>query len=263
MQTAPEKEAPVHEAPMIIDYVARVVGEKMGGRTSVAHLDLGAGWGHLIQALRRILPELKSSGCDYNPSHFPLKDVPIVHADFSRDTLPYADESFDLVTCTEVFEHLENFRHAVREAARVTRPGGLFVVSTPDVLTVKARFVYLTRGFFTYFDPLPLKNDPNIYPGQRHISPIPYFYLAHALLDAGFKEVEPHCDKAQKFSSIFGVVLAPVFRFFTALSLRERRRRFFHLSDDLEALAAQQNCWTVLTGRTLIVCARKAGPAKN
>jgi ubiquinone/menaquinone biosynthesis C-methylase UbiE len=252
----------VQPQPLIIDYVARVVDAKMAGRSGVAHLDMGAGWGHLIQALRRILPGLKSSGCDYNPSHFPLTDVSIVHADFSRDTLPYADESFDLVTCTEVFEHLENFRHAVREVARVTRPGGLYIVSTPNVLSIKARFVYLTRGFFTYFDPLPLKNDPNIYPGERHISPIPYFYLAHAMLEAGFTNIEPHCGKRQKFSSIFGAVLAPVFRCFTAYSLRERRRRFFHLPEELETIAAQQNSWTVLTTRTLIVSARKGEPIK-
>ena len=54
------------------------------------------------------------------------------HADFNIDQLPFPEGKFDLVTCTEVFEHLENYRHALREAARVLKPGGLLVVSTPE-----------------------------------------------------------------------------------------------------------------------------------
>lgn len=45
--------------------------------------------------------------------------------------LPFRDGVFDLVICAEVLEHIRDHRAAVREAARVLRPGGEIVVSVP------------------------------------------------------------------------------------------------------------------------------------
>jgi SAM-dependent methyltransferase len=243
--------------PLIIDCVFNVIVRLTDGNPPARYLDMGAGWGDLIKRLREKFPKLQCSGVDYNPSHFPLPDVPIAHADFSYGKLPCEDASFDLVTCTEVFEHLENFRHAVREAARVIRPRGLFVVSTPNVLSMKARWVYFTRGFFTYFDPLPLKEDPRLYPGARHISPIPFFYVAHAMRDAGFENILPHADKPQKSSVFWAGLLRPFLQLANRMSRRRRNRRFGCAPDEMEQLAELNNSWPVLTGRTLIVSARR------
>jgi 2-polyprenyl-3-methyl-5-hydroxy-6-metoxy-1,4-benzoquinol methylase len=46
--------------------------------------------------------------------------------------LSFADESFDKVLLSEVIEHVPEPEVAVAEAARVLRPGGLLVVSTPS-----------------------------------------------------------------------------------------------------------------------------------
>jgi SAM-dependent methyltransferase len=45
--------------------------------------------------------------------------------------LPFADESFDVVTAFDVIEHCESESDAVREVFRVLRPGGLFLMSVP------------------------------------------------------------------------------------------------------------------------------------
>jgi len=42
------------------------------------------------------------------------------------DALPFADESFDAVTCFAVLHHLHSFDGLVAEVARVLRPGGVF-----------------------------------------------------------------------------------------------------------------------------------------
>jgi SAM-dependent methyltransferase len=245
---------------MIVDHVARIVRHRVPADRPLRHLDLGAGWGDLIKRLRETHPQLHSSGVDYNPSHFGVPDVEVRHADFSVDRLPYPDAGFDLVTCTEVVEHLENFRHALREAARVTKPDGWIVLSTPNILSMKSRWVSFTSGFFTYFDPLPLKDDPRIYPGQRHISPIPCFYLAHALRDAGFSRIEAHADKSQRSSAFWALLLRPMLTLAAGAAHRHRIRRFGALPPDIEALARLNNSWPVLTGRTLILTARREGP---
>ena len=48
--------------------------------------------------------------------------------------LPFADNSFDLITCRMVVEHLAQPRHAFSESARCLRPGGAIVVITPNLL---------------------------------------------------------------------------------------------------------------------------------
>lgn len=40
--------------------------------------------------------------------------------------------SFDFVVCFQVIEHIKDDMHFVREVARVLRPGGKFIVSTPN-----------------------------------------------------------------------------------------------------------------------------------
>ena len=48
--------------------------------------------------------------------------------------LPFADESFDAIMHCEVFEHLAEPEKMLREARRVLKPGGKFVMTTPHRL---------------------------------------------------------------------------------------------------------------------------------
>jgi len=45
--------------------------------------------------------------------------------------LPFADQSFDLIVCSEVLEHIPNYEAALKEVARVLKPGGQLVISVP------------------------------------------------------------------------------------------------------------------------------------
>ncbi len=57
--------------------------------------------------------------------------------------LPFADATFDKVICSEVMEHVHDYRGAARELARVTRPGGLLAVTIP---TATSEALYLRLG---------------------------------------------------------------------------------------------------------------------
>lgn len=48
--------------------------------------------------------------------------------------LPFADESFDIVICSEVLEHIPDLDQAIREIIRVLKPGKSLVVSVPRYL---------------------------------------------------------------------------------------------------------------------------------
>lgn len=45
--------------------------------------------------------------------------------------LPFADETFDVVICSEVLEHIEDYRAVLAEIDRVLKPGGIFAASVP------------------------------------------------------------------------------------------------------------------------------------
>jgi 2-polyprenyl-3-methyl-5-hydroxy-6-metoxy-1,4-benzoquinol methylase len=47
-------------------------------------------------------------------------------------TLPFADASFDVVTCMEVIEHVEDPERVLGELHRVLKPDGLLLLSTPN-----------------------------------------------------------------------------------------------------------------------------------
>jgi Methylase involved in ubiquinone/menaquinone biosynthesis len=65
--------------------------------------------------------------------------------------MPVDDASFDAVLCTEVLEHVADPVAAVREMARVLRPGGKIIITAPFCsLTHFAPYHYAT-GFNKYF----------------------------------------------------------------------------------------------------------------
>ncbi len=45
--------------------------------------------------------------------------------------LPFADNTFDKVICSEVLEHIPDYEGALAEIERVLKPGGLFCASVP------------------------------------------------------------------------------------------------------------------------------------
>lgn len=55
------------------------------------------------------------------------------HFNIERDPFPYADDSFDLVLCCEILEHLPSDPiHMLAEISRVTAPGGSLLLTTPN-----------------------------------------------------------------------------------------------------------------------------------
>ncbi len=99
--------------------------------------------------------ELAKSGawcvaCDFSPGMLAAghgRDVPKVVGDGMH--LPFADETFDAVTITYGLRNIHDHRAALREFARVTKPGGRLTVnefSTPVIPVFGTVYKeYLTR----------------------------------------------------------------------------------------------------------------------
>ena len=113
MLTAERTEAD-HVAPLLLGRRPRWVVEVGSSRGSIAERMARAG----VDAL-----------CvDLDPDVIRLAHRPAIQA--SADALPLLDESVDAVTAMNVLYFLDSPVHAVAEARRVLRPGGVFVACT-------------------------------------------------------------------------------------------------------------------------------------
>ena len=93
-------------------------------------LDLGAGTGINLKNLSSLGFAV---GVDYSLSAIEfcqrrgLKNLVLAKA----EELPFKKASFDLITCLDLLEHLEDDEGFLRECQRILKPGGFLLISTP------------------------------------------------------------------------------------------------------------------------------------
>lgn len=220
------------------------------------YLDIGAGRGSLIQKVKAKLP-VNASACDYTDALMELPGQRVDIVDLNEKPLPYADASFDIVTATEVIEHLQDFRRVVREIHRVLKPGGICILSTPNILNINSRLRFLTFGFWNLFGPLPVRNS-ELYSTNGHINPVSWFYIAHAMLDAGFPAVSPYIDRVQRSSLLKLLIVYPFIKMFGALAFMRECSRYRTIDRANEFHVRAMNSFPLLVGRTVIACGCKS-----
>ena len=93
-------------------------------------LDLGCGAGFL---LRRFEDTAVGIGSDFSLEALAHARKAGSRRVLSSDStaLPFRSGTFDGVVCLDVLEHIEDDRAALREIARVLRPGGVFLFAVP------------------------------------------------------------------------------------------------------------------------------------
>jgi SAM-dependent methyltransferase len=238
----------------ILGAVLRKIRE-MSPPVSGNYLDIGAGHGELLRLVTREFA-VTARACDYTSHLMRAPGITIDVVNLNTDSLPYPDESFDLITCTEVIEHLEHYRQTFRDIFRILKRGGTFVVTTPNVLNLRSRVRYLLFGFFSLFGPLHFREDKRYLTGG-HINPVSYFYVAHALSDAGFVDLNVSIDKRQRASTFWFVLLWLPIRFFSGWAIYREKSRYKTIDDANQRFVRQMNSLDLLLGRTIVIGCRK------
>ena len=161
------------------------VGERMlsgYAHPGVRAVDLGAGPGAMAERLR-------SLGCDVlavdrNREGFEA-DVPHVSVDFNQPDFAsqLGPAPFDLVTAIEVIEHVESSIGFLRNVGRLLAPGGVAILTTPNVDSLPARLKFLLRGKIRTMDE---QSEPT------HISPVFFDLLRRQFLPRAGLRLREH-----------------------------------------------------------------------
>ena len=96
-------------------------------------LVVGAGKGHEVLALSRVFPNIKAIEPDYES--VAEEAMPSVERGDATG-LDFPDESFDLVYCYHVLEHIPEYDSALAEIRRVLKRGGVLYLGVPNKLRI-------------------------------------------------------------------------------------------------------------------------------
>jgi ubiquinone/menaquinone biosynthesis C-methylase UbiE len=220
------------------------------------HLDIGSGSGDLVKLLKKQL-NTKSSCCDYTDELIQLPGQKVDVVDLNKKKmLPYQDNAFDIVTATEVIEHLDDFREILREIYRVLKPEGICVLSTPNILNLNSRLRNLWFGFADLMGPLPI-NERKIESCAGHINPVSLFYVMHALYELHFRKIDFTVDKYQISGMGKAIILWLPIKLLGFKIWRREVKKYKTVDASNKHIVSKLNSLPILLGRTIIVSAIK------
>lgn len=184
-------------------------------------LDIPAGDAPVAEGARRM--GYRVVGVDL----FPPTGFEGVQADACAP-FPFADASFDTLVTMEGIEHFEDQAGFLRESARVLRPGGTLVLTTPNVLHLSGRVsAFLTgqramkRGFVNEDQTFRGNVGKNVYHGHAFL--IDVFRLRYLMAVNGLRVTGLRWGKLSAGSLLLSPLI-PLIWLATRLSLWSGKR---------------------------------------
>ncbi len=172
---------------------------------------------------------------DLFPSFMKLDDIKAGYADLAED-LPIEDRSVDYIICQEGIEHIPNQLQVLSEFNRVLKKGGTLLITTPSNSHVRARLsnFFLESDYWKRMPPTEIdgvwfaeNSSDKLYFGHLFLLSVQHFQSL--LMFSGFKTNERVRTKIGNTSLVLGVLLYPLFAFFTILSYISYRPKNKHI----------------------------------
>ncbi len=168
----------------IINSLKRMAAEKIENA-----LEVGPGSGVYIPALSEcctnvtVIDVEDSFLADLGALAHRYPSLKLLGDDIARSLLP--SNSFDLILCSEVVEHIRDSQTAIKEMHRLLKPGGILILSTPQKyspLEILAKIAFLPGikriVSLLYREPVQ---------GLGHLNLLTRNDLVHQLTSAGFR----------------------------------------------------------------------------
>jgi SAM-dependent methyltransferase len=178
----------------------------------------------------------------------------IEHSDFIKgdmtQTLPLETKSVDVLLCIDGIEHISNQYGFVAEVNRVLKSGGKFIISTPNISSLRSRWKWLTTGHHHKCDTPLDENNPS---PLHHINLISFQDIRYLLHTNGFI-IDRIATNRIKFVSWLYMFFVPISYFLTSLIYKKEKQGTAALKKEIKRAMFSR---PVLFGETLIVRAVK------
>ena len=127
---------------ILIDNVTKILPCKL--------LDAGCGKGYIGESVSKYCNSYY--GLDLSFSAIKLAQKRLPHGSFltgSLKNLPYKTNYFDCVICSEVIEHIPEYKKAIKEISRVTKKGKYILITLPNRLNPDMKWRLFWKGKYT------------------------------------------------------------------------------------------------------------------
>jgi SAM-dependent methyltransferase len=161
-----------------IELAVDLLATGLAAGSVVADLGAGGGQNSLLLARRGLVPV----ACDIVPAA--RRDGLLAVGLDAGGHLPFRDGALAGVLAGEIIEHVYDPALLLRECRRVLRPGGVLVLTTPNLAAAQDRLRFLVGR-------APRQVDPFHEYLYLHIRPFTYSLLAHGLRLAGLVPARP------------------------------------------------------------------------
>lgn len=175
--------------PMLFEPYAEELARRVAAWAPSAILETAAGTGIVTAAIHRALPAAEIVATDLNQAMLDVAagHIRSDHVGFrvaDAQSLPFPDRSFDLVVCQFGVMFFPDKVGANREAARVLREGGRYLVAIWDSMARNPGSKAMSDGVAALFPGNP----------PRFLERTPFGYsdpaaIEHDLLEAGFRDI--------------------------------------------------------------------------
>jgi 2-polyprenyl-3-methyl-5-hydroxy-6-metoxy-1,4-benzoquinol methylase len=170
--------------------------------------------------------------------------------------LPHEEDSFDTVVCIDGIEHIERPFDFAEECARVLRPGGSLVVTTPNITSLRSRWRWLLTGFHNKCrSPL---NEANPNP-LHHINMLSFHKLRYMLHRSGFTITKIGTNRIKPISLAYAWLLpmAYVATWWTLRTAEKDPQQSLRNREIIRQMFSKE----ILFGETMIIMARNDKPS--
>lgn len=226
--------------------VYALLGEHVASGTV---LDVPCGSGAF---LRRLLDGgYTTCGADIAPHEAIPPDVQFLAADMN-ERLPYEDATFDAVVSIEGIEHIRRPFDFVGECARILKPGGVLILTTPNISSLRSRWRWFLTGFHNK-GKYPL-DETNPLP-RHHINLLSYPQLRYIFHTAGLRIARVETNQIKGVSWLYAPV-APFARLVTRWVF-QRGAKDARMAALYREVARDLYSRPVCYGETIILVARK------
>jgi len=151
--------------------VSKLIIEEFGkGKSkeieSIKVLDFPAGAGRLSENLRNRGFSVTSADINEAKQDYIIADM--------NKALPFDSEEYDAVICMEGIEHIFETNRFIKELSRITKRGGLLILTLPNISCYYSRLMFICTGNFFQFWPTKGRHniDNQSILDYGHINPI-------------------------------------------------------------------------------------------